>query len=302
MEYSYQLTPQELLFLAKKLNKKSVFGIPAGSETQEQSSCADALLKKGYMDQDFTGEIQLCHGIRELVDVCASCSRYLTVNRRSADGNRNRTIWKAGTQYWYADRKQQTLHFSKLRSEDLRDKLLTDAIHIPELAGEAQAIVPQMLLIKAKRFQAKRDAEGAAQLLIKNHVPDEMAHMIACGLMEQGEFYSAVLADQAGNTRSLCVIVPKTWRWPMRRRLWISRPVCVLHKLPRVSSRHKCGQFRTRLPRRRNSYERSNCCDRPNGRVPARYGAAGNASAPNVMYTASGAAEADGCEDFSRNG
>lgn len=119
------------------------------------------------MDQDFTGEIQLCHGIRELVDVCASCSRYLTVNRRSADGNRNRTIWKAGTQYWYADRKQQTLHFSKLRSEDLRDKLLTDAIHIPELAGEAQAIVPQMLLIKAKRFQAKRDAEGAAQLLIK---------------------------------------------------------------------------------------------------------------------------------------
>jgi hypothetical protein len=69
--------------------------------------------------------------------------------------------------------------------------------------------VPQMLLIKAKRFQAKRDAEGAAQLLIKNHVPDEMAHMIACGLMEQGEFYSAVLADQAGNTRSLCVIVPK---------------------------------------------------------------------------------------------
>mgnify|MGYP000086032261 CR=1 FL=1 len=209
MEYSYQLTPQELLFLAKKLNKKSVFGIPAGSETQEQSSCADALLKKGYMDQDFTGEIQLCHGIRELVDVCASCSRYLTVNRRSADGNRNRTIWKAGTQYWYADRKQQTLHFSKLRSEDLRDKLLTDAIHIPELAGEAQAIVPQMLLIKAKRFQAKRDAEGAAQLLIKNHVPDEMAHMIACGLMEQGEFYSAVLADQAGNTRSLCVIVPK---------------------------------------------------------------------------------------------
>ena len=209
MEHAYQLTVQELLFLAKKLKKERIFGIAAASGMQDPGSCADALLKRGDMDQDFTGEIRLRPAIRAFVDVCASCSRYLTINCRSGSGNRNRTIWKAATQYWYADRTQQTLSFGRLRPEELRDKLLEDAIEIPEAAGEAQAVVPQMLLIKAKRFQAKADAEGAAQLLIKNHVPDEMAHMIACGLMERGQFYSAVLADQAGNTRSLCVIVPK---------------------------------------------------------------------------------------------
>ena len=209
MEYSYQLTPQELLFLAKKLNKKSVFGIPAGSETQEQSSGVDSLLKKGYLELDFSGEMELRPGLETLVDACASCSRYLTLSGRSGHGAQSKTIWKNGTEYWGADRDQQTLLFREVKPEELYDQILTDAIQIPEMAGEAQAVVPQMLLIKAKRFQAKADAEGAAQLLVKNNVPDELAHTIACGLMEQGQFYSAVLADQAGNTRSLCVIMPE---------------------------------------------------------------------------------------------
>lgn len=209
MEYSYQLTPQEILFLAKKLNKKSVFGIPADSETQEQSSGVDNLLKKGYLELDFSGEMELRPGLEALIDACASCSRYLTLSSRSGRGAQSKMIWKNGTQYWCADRSQQMLFFREVKLEELHDRLLTDAIQIPEMAGEAQTVVPQMLLIKAKRFQEKADAEGAAQLLVKNHVPNELAHTIACGLMEQGQFYSAVLADRAGNTRSLCVIVPE---------------------------------------------------------------------------------------------
>lgn len=209
MEYSYQLTPQELLFLAKKLNKKSVFGIPAGSETQEQSSGVDSLLKKGYLELDFSGEMELCPGLEALVDACASCSRYLTLSSRSGHGTQNKTIWKNDTEYWCADRDQQTLFFREVKPEELHDQLLIDAIQLPETAGEAQVAVPQMLLFKAKRFQAKADAAGAAQLLVKNNVPDELAHTIACGLMEQGQFYSAVLADRAGNTCSICVIAPE---------------------------------------------------------------------------------------------
>lgn len=209
MECSYQLTPQEILFLAKKLNKKSVFGIPAGSETQEQSSGLDSLLGKSYLELEFTGEMELCPGLEALVDACASCGRYLTLSSRSGHGTQSKTIWKNGTQYWCADRNQQTLFFREVKPEELYDQLLSDAIQIPETTGEAQAVVPQMLLIKAKRFQEKADAEGAAQLLIKNHVPDELAYAIARGLMEQGQFYSAVLADRVGNTRSLCVIVPE---------------------------------------------------------------------------------------------
>lgn len=209
MEHSYQLTPQEILFLAKKLNKKSVFGIPAGAEAQEQSSSVDSLLKKGYLELDFSGEMELRPGLEALIDACASCSRYLTLSSRSGHGTQNKTIWKNGTEYWCADRDQQTLLFREVKPEELHDQLLIDAIQLPETAGEAQVAVPQMLLIKAKRFQAKADAEGAAQLLVKNNVPDELAHTIACGLMEQGQFYSAILADRAGNTRSLCVIMPE---------------------------------------------------------------------------------------------
>lgn len=208
-DFICELTPGEILFLAERLGKTSVFGIMTEPDLTDGGDCAGCLMEKGYIDMGFTGEMSVSDRVSDVIDALSGCERYLTLNVRTERGYSGRVIWKHGEAYYPADRDGERYAFRPpAQAAELRGLLLTDGIDIPEASASESAVIPRMQLVRAKRLHESGDLEAAERLLAKSGASDGMAHDIALALFEKGQSYSAVLSDRKGNARAVSAIIP----------------------------------------------------------------------------------------------
>ena len=207
---------QELYVLAACSNKKKMYGIPDGFAwlSEEEASLArqqvsDALQDEGILSMDFDGKISVATAYQELVYFYCDCTKCLTVNRQSSDGNvENLIYWNCNGRIISAEVEEDQYCFQEINSTDVAARIFAESWSSIDVHDDTEVIIPQIALKKAKRTAAKGDSENAMRILKQNGADERAATVLLDGLQEKANYLRLMLMKIESDR---CEELEKSW-------------------------------------------------------------------------------------------
>ncbi len=198
-----KFSAQELYVMAATAGKGKMFGIPDGfAWTPDEEIPAarqrikDALLDEEILAMDFDGKISVTPDYAELVNVYCDCKKCLTVNRQKAEGESEDVIfWQGNGKLYRAEVLEEDYVFSEIDDLSAEAELTQNNWSTISTAKDAEAVIPQIALTKAKRYGMQGDTEETLRILKQNGADDRLAAVLMDGLQEKAQYLGLLLMD-----------------------------------------------------------------------------------------------------------
>lgn len=195
----YGFTARELFCMAYLTQKKKMYGIPDQMGTDRQAmmqSVIDSLIDKQIAVMDMDGHVSLADEYCELISFVSDCRKCLTINIQKEDQTTQSVIlWKYNGRYLMAEAIGERYVMSAVDQSMIR-AMTPSVIPKREYSDQtAEAVIPRIELVKAKRFCQSGKQEDAIRVLRQNGADERLASAIAEGLSERAYYLGILYMD-----------------------------------------------------------------------------------------------------------
>lgn len=198
-----RFTAQELYVMAAIAGKDKMFGIPDGfSGISEEELPAirqqvfDSLLDEGVIRMNFEGRYSVSEQYSAMIMIYCDCTKCLTINRQSADGDtENMIYWQYNGDFFAAEVDGNYYFLRKSSPAEVGQLSVYGFGSYTMDIQNGETIVPQIALKKAKRSIEEKDIENATRILKQNGADERVAAIVLDGLQEKAHYLRLLFID-----------------------------------------------------------------------------------------------------------
>ena len=192
--------PQELYCMAVLQGKHTMYGIPNGMGSHPRETALktlDEMLAKQVASMDLDGRISLAPEYAHLTAFYCDCQKCLTVNFQEPEGEtQNLIFWQYHGKYQMARFIQGRYVFFETTPAVIRDLLGQMIFRECHPQTVSPAIIPHNQLLQAKRLCLGEQVADGIRLLRQQGASEELAKVIADGLLEQAYALNLLSMEQ----------------------------------------------------------------------------------------------------------
>ena len=218
------MNSREILYLSALAGATEFMGIPDGfygmdelEIKQEISKIQTELENKGYAQSDFDGNFDVNDEIKQIIQTCAMCDKYISVERLSAGGGTVRLLFYfEGERIVKIEEVSDGFDLTLAKAAEIRSSILERidwTAHSEIIAGN-KVVIPQSLLAEVKD-SAENEFSGKAgeSELSKAGCTNAQAQVIYSGLSGTSNYISVIIVDfnsEENDVMSIMVVNSKS--------------------------------------------------------------------------------------------
>lgn len=199
------LTATEILCIAANLGATELYGIPDAFKgigktalQMEILKIQSSLEKKGYLSENFDGDIKLDDKIADVIYICAYCDKFISIDKQLKN--------KAQEGFIYYIKGSNAIKATKLQDKEYKFKSMDASLiksDIQELFiwsesndnNDENFTISTSLLSKAKTLKKRNASEAAEKVLTDTGIQKLTAKVVINGLNSDENFYSFTTVD-----------------------------------------------------------------------------------------------------------
>lgn len=212
------LSAKEIMCIAAGLGATELYGIPDEFEydsgaalTKELLDVQRSLEGKGYLSEDFDGNLTIEEMVVDLVSVCADCKKFIAVDKQMKKrAQEGLLFYVKGTDAVKAVVTEDGFALEKMDASMLGNEMKNILEWTPSpLGDDVDCTVENAVLEKAKTLKGRGAGDAARAELISGGMDESIAGIVLSGLSAGETFYSFTFTDftaESGGVRNVMFI------------------------------------------------------------------------------------------------
>jgi len=214
----------EILYLSALAGATEFIGIPDGFYGMDELEIKQEILRiqlelenKGYAQSDFDGNFEVNDGIKQIIQICALCDKYISVERIFAGGETIRLLF-----YFFNERIVKIEEIASkfeltfVKPSEINQSILEHISWIThsEIISDNKVVISQTLLEQVKNsVNNEFDEKSGEETLNKIGCTNAQAKIIYSGLNGKSNYISVIIVDftsEENDVMSIMVVNSKT--------------------------------------------------------------------------------------------
>ena len=197
------LNAREILYLSALAGATEFIGIPDGFYGMDELEIKQEILKiqsnlesKGYAEADFNGNFNPNTEVMQVIQICAMCEKYISVDKISAAGTAKLLFYLYDNKIIKVKAISDIFELTSVNPADINPYILEHINWITqdEDAG-SKVVIPQSLLTKVKDLTENVSIKTGTEELYKAGCSNIQAQIIYSGLSGTSNYCSVIIVD-----------------------------------------------------------------------------------------------------------
>lgn len=217
-----ELNAREILYLSALAGATEFIGIPDGFYGMDELEIKQEILKiqselerRGYAQADFDGNFSPTADVMQVIQICAMCDKYISVDKISAINNPTKLLfYVCNDRIIKVEATSDIFELIFVNPSDVNAYILGQINWITqdEKDGADKVLIPQNLLAHVKGSIEDVSTKEGAEVLYEAGCNNIQAQIIYSGLSGASNYYSVIIVDfnsEENDVMSIMVINSK---------------------------------------------------------------------------------------------
>lgn len=200
-----ELNAREILYLSALAGATEFIGIPDGFYGMDELEIKQEILKiqselerRGYAQADFDGNFNPNAEVMQVIQICAMCEKYISVDKISALSNPEKLLfYVCNNRIIKVKAISDIFELTSVNPADINLYILEHINWITQDENDAgnKVVIPQSLLTQVKGSIENVSAKTGPDVLYKAGCNNIQAQIIYNGLSGTSNYYSVIIVD-----------------------------------------------------------------------------------------------------------